>query len=251
MEWVDLLTPAAAIFALFLAVALIVQSVRQSRAIRRIEQQLAEGGGTAEEEALERVRQLQQRMSTSEGVKAPGSRLRAVAIVIAVVVLIALVAGGVWALVIRDSGEATAVGDGQTESTAQTATDGTSPPQAPSRTAVGEPPVLTDKSQFEITVFNASGVDGAANNQIAPAIRAEGYQVPLVADSPDGRNDLAVSVVMWPEGNRAVARNVAKDLGISTAPPLDGFTPDQIGGADAVVLIGNDIVAAPAPTTTP
>lgn len=248
MEWIDLVTPAAAVFALFLALALVVQSIRQSRAIRRVEQQLAEGAGTAQEEALERVRQLQVRMDTSEGVKPQRSGWRTAGIAVAVVVVVALIAGGVWALVIRD-GDATAAGDQQADTPARTTEAET--PRAPSQTVVGEPPALADKSQFEIAVFNASGVDGAANNTIAPAIRAEGYQVPLVADSPDGRDDLAVSVVMWPEGGRAVARNVAKDLGIAAAPPLDGFTADQIGGADAVVLIGSDIVSAPAPTTTP
>jgi hypothetical protein len=46
---------------------------------------------------------------------------------------------------------------------------------------------------------------------------------------------------MWSRGNKQVAQNVAKVLGIKRAPPIDGYTPDQVGNADAVVLVGLDI----------
>ena len=32
---------------------------------------------------------------------------------------------------------------------------------------------------------------------------------------------------MYAQGKRKAAQNVAKDLGITRAPPLDGYTPDQ------------------------
>jgi hypothetical protein len=47
--------------------------------------------------------------------------------------------------------------------------------------------------------------------------------------------------VMWTNGNRTVAWNVARDLGIKRAPPLDGISPDQIDHAEVAVLIGLDL----------
>ena len=86
---------------------------------------------------------------------------------------------------------------------------------------------------------------------VAPALQNEGFQVPtsLVTNPPDGATDRAQSVVMWTKGNKRVAWNVAKVLGIKRAPPLDGYTPAQVGNAAAIVLVGKDL--APAGTATP
>jgi hypothetical protein len=53
------------------------------------------------------------------------------------------------------------------------------------------------------------------------------------------------SSVMWAPGKQAVAQNVAKDLGITQAPPLDGISDAKIGEADVVVVVGKDLAAAP------
>ena len=98
-----------------------------------------------------------------------------------------------------------------------------------------------DKSQYAVAVFNASGIDGVAGDVVAPALENEGYQVPLVANPPDGDTDRQKSVVMYTKGNRKAAQNVAKDLGVTRAPPLDGYTDEQVGNADVVVLVGMDI----------
>jgi hypothetical protein len=42
-----------------------------------------------------------------------------------------------------------------------------------------------------------------------------------------------------------VAQNVAKDLGITSAPPLDGVAVDAIGDADVVVVVGKDAATGP------
>ncbi len=254
MEWLDLVAPSAAIFAFFLGIALLVQSIRHGRAIRRLEESLASGGQAAEEVSLERVKQLQTRMSAASAASAaPGGRSAAkVAGIVAVGVLVlALVAGGVWFVVLREDSESGPSGadatSGSTSTGAASAPSAAPPPPTPAVDvgSVGNPPPLADKSQFTVAVFNASGVNGAAGNQVAPAIRAEGYQVGRIDDSPDGRDDLARSVVMYPEGKRNVARNLARDLGITRAPPLDGITEEQLDGADVVVLIGTDITATP------
>ena len=80
-----------------------------------------------------------------------------------------------------------------------------------------------------------------AGDIVAPALENEGYQVPLVANPPDGDTDRQKSVVMYTKGNRKAAQNVAKDLGVTRAPPLDGYTDEQVGNADVVVLVGMDI----------
>ena len=98
-----------------------------------------------------------------------------------------------------------------------------------------------DKSSHTVAVFNASGIDGVAGDIVAPALENEGYQVPLVANPPDGDTDRQKSVVMYAQGQRKAAQNVAKDLGIRRAPPLDGYTEDQVGDADVIVLVGLDI----------
>ena len=98
-----------------------------------------------------------------------------------------------------------------------------------------------DKSQYAVAVFNACGIDGVAGDIVAPALENEGYQVPLVANPPDGDSDRQKSVVMYTKGNRKAAQNVAKDLGVTRAPPLDGYTDEQVGNADVVVLVGMDI----------
>ena len=50
---------------------------------------------------------------------------------------------------------------------------------------------------------------------------------------------------MWRPGKQAVAQNVAKDLGITQAPPLDGISTSKLGQADVVVVVGKDLAAAP------
>ena len=249
MEWLDLVVPSAAIFAVFLGIALLVQSIRHGRAIRRLEETLASSGNAASEAPLERVKELQTRMAL-DGEDGPRNRNRTIGGIAVGVLLLALVVGGAWLLFVRDggSGDPSAEASPPAETTATTAPTETTPPPAPDRGAVGNPTPIADKSQFTVAIFNASGVNGAAANQVQPAVIAEGYQVGVIGDAPDGRTDLSRSVVMYPEGKRNVARNVASDLGITRAPPLDGITEDQLQGADVVVLIGTDITAE---STTP
>ena len=78
---------------------------------------------------------------------------------------------------------------------------------------------------------------------MAPKVETAGYRVGQVGDAND--QDLAKSVVMWRPGKQAIAQNVAKDLGITSAPPLDGVASDAIGEADVVVVVGKDTAAGP------
>jgi hypothetical protein len=159
-------------------------------------------------------------------------------------VALALVAavGGVWYLFVRDDG-GSASADTPAD-TGATTTSGTvaNPPEPVDQTLVPEEvPPVADKSIYTVAVFNATGVPGAAGEVIAPQLEAEGWSVPLVANEPDGVTGRQESVVMWSKGKRKVAWNVADELGITRAPPVDGYTPDQYGNADVVVLVGLDL----------
>jgi len=239
VEWLDLVVPTVAILAAFAAIGLIVTAIRQGRAIRRLEERLAKSGDAAADAPLQRIADLQARHATSsKGAPSMERQLRIGAVVgVCALILFALV-GGIWYLFIRDDGGSASAGTTTPAQTQQASTPATPPPD---QAAVPDAVPQIDKSQYSVAVFNASGIDGVAGDDVAPALENEGYQVPLVANPPDGDTDRQRSVVMYTKGNRKAAQNVAKDLGVTRAPPLDGYTDEQVGDADVVVLVGMDI----------
>lgn len=241
MEWLRLVAPSAAVLALFLGVGLLVQSIRQGRAIRRLEQRLAEGEGRASRASLERIAALQTRASVSSGASPGGGRTRVLVLGSVALVVVVLAGAGAWWMVGRDGGDgdpaAQATQPGTT--TAKTTTSGEPPPDGTSVPAEVEP--LQNKSQYEVSVLNASGVSQAAGGKVMPAVVAEGYTEGYVGDAFDGTTDLQKSIVMYTEGNEALGDALASDLGIDRAVPLSGITVDQVEGADAVVIVGLDL----------
>ena len=251
MEWLDLVAPSAAILGLFAAVALIVVAVRQGRAIRRLEERLAREGEAATPAPLQRIAELQARQKVSSGAPSLERQLRMVGVIVIVALVIVLAIGGIWYLFVRDDGGSGSTASEPPASTTRSTGTAANPPDPVDTTLVPRNvPPLDDPSQYTIAVFNASGITGVARTVVAPALQNEGFQVPtnLVANPPDGATDRPESVVMWSKGNKRVAWNVAKILGIKRAPPIDGYTPEQVGNADAVVLVGRDL--APGATTT-
>jgi small-conductance mechanosensitive channel len=238
MDWVDLLTPSAAILALFAAIGLGIQSIRQSRHIRRLEEQVANGGGTAGKASLERLQQLQARAKVSQGGVAPaggGGSLRTWAIAGVSVLVVALIGGAVWALFLRDSGDGTSTAKATTPKVRTT-------PLAPDRTDLvpAVVPPLVNKGQYTVAILNGSGVSGAAGEKIGPLVAASGYVVGNVTNAPT--STIKRSVVMFPKASgKIVAQNVAKDLGIRRARKVDGVSPETYGDADAVVIVGKDL----------
>jgi hypothetical protein len=242
VEWLDLVVPSAAILALFGVVALLYVAIRQGRTIRRLEQRLAERGEASVEAPLQRIAELQAREQVSSGRPAYTTQLRTAGVVALAALALVLAIGGVWYLFVRDDG-----GDGGTASAeppARTATAPTTanPPEPVDQTLVpDEVPAIDDKTLYTVAVLNASGVSGAAGDITAPRLQAEGWNVPpeLIDNAPEaGRQE---SVVMFTRGKRRVAWNVANDLGIKRAPPVDGLSADQYGNADVIVLVGLDI----------
>jgi LytR cell envelope-related transcriptional attenuator len=238
MDWVDLLTPSAAILALFVAIGLGIQSIRQGRHIRRLEQQVANGGGASSKASLERIQQLQTRAQVSQGGLSPagGGSVRTWAIAGVSVLVLALIGGGVWFLFLHDSG-----GDSGSAKAATTATTRTTalPPDRSDLVPAVVPP-LVNKGQYTVAILNGSGVSGAAGEKIGPLVAASGYVVGNVTNAPT--STVRSSVVMFPKAaGKVVAQNVAKDLGIRRARKVDGVSPETYGDADAVVIVGKDL----------
>lgn len=242
MDWLDLLTPSAAILALFAVVGLVLQSVRQGRHIRQLEERVANGGGTATKASLERIAQLQARAKTSQGgVRAPTSVPRRAAIVASALLIAALIGGGVWFLFFR--------GDNGSSTAAQ------APPAHPARARALGPdrsdlvparvPPLAQKSLYTVAILNGTHVNGLAGDT-SPLVSGAGYNVGKIGNLPTGSPLQRRSVVMYPRRkDRVVALNVAKDLQIKRAPPLDGIPPAVYGNADAVVIVGQDRASGP------
>ncbi len=247
MDWVDLVAPSAAILSLFGVVALVIVAIRQGRHIRRLEDLLARGGDAAVEAPLQRIAELQARHAVSQGgTTGPGrEQLRTLGVIGLVALALVVGIGGVWYLFVRDDGSTPVSADtpAGTEQTTSTA------PVEPVDTTLvpDEVPPVADKSLYRVAVFNASGIQGAAGEVVAPELQNEGWTTEPIANAPSTRQE---SVVMFTAGKRRVAWSVAEQLGIERAPPLDGLTPEDIDNADVVVLVGLDLAnegQAPAP----
>ena len=106
-----------------------------------------------------------------------------------------------------------------------------------------DPPAIQDKAAYTVAVLNASGVTGAAARVVGPKVETAGYRLGEVGDATS--QDVLASSVQWRKGKQAVAQNVAKDLNITLAPPLDGIPASKVGDADVVVVVGKDLAAGP------
>ena len=262
MSDLDLLVPAIAVVALFGVVGLIVQSIRQGRAIRRVEDLLRESGGAASEASLDRIRQLQTRANVSSGVR----RGTGPAITIAALLGVAVLAGGAWFALSGGSDDPSADGGDSPAATAATTTDtttetdpgtttsetdagetnGEDEPSAPSDGSIPDEVLpLDNKAEVTVAIFNASGVQGAAGVKTRGLLEAQGYSIGTIGNSPDGTADLAQTQIMYGDGNENIAWNVARDLDVDLAVPLDGLTSGQLGAADVAILVGGDLANRP------
>lgn len=229
-KWLDLLTPPAAAVAILVALALLVVNIRQGRAIRRLEDRVADTDGAAARVSLDRLQALGKRARTSTSVRpAP-----VIGVVVAALVLIA--AG--WFMFGSDS-DSESAGSGTTTSSS----DGTTIDQI--RTAPDPNPEALEpsKAAFKILVLNGSGVSGAAGSGVNPVVASMGYAI-AQADNAT-RNDFDQSVVVELPGKETVADNIAKDLGITRLMSQDGVVPPgyDLTGIDAIVIVGKDLAA--------
>ena len=241
-DWIMISATIVMFVSLFGALGLLLVAWRRQSVITGLRAREQHGLGNSAPVATDRLQALSGRDGISQGgLPMPSSTGNGATIgIIAGVLAVIVVAGfaGWWFLV---------RGNGSSSSTA-----GTVPITKPANGPLGadpdavvpeDPPAIQDRAAYTVAVLNASGVTGAAADRVAPKVETAGYRVGQVGDAND--QNLATSVVMWRPGKQAVAQNVAKDLGITSAPPIDGVASDAIGDADVVVVVGKDTAVGP------
>jgi LytR cell envelope-related transcriptional attenuator len=251
VSWLNLLTPSAAIIAIFLALALVVQSFRHGRQIRRLEQQLTSAGLASYDPTLERLKALsglakptpQKETTTRQPI---ASRRTQVIVATAVGMLIA--AGIAWAVVAHKSSATTGTSAKPTAhptrtSHASTATGPTTTrPALTSACATAAPD--SNPSATTVSVYNGSGVAGAAGKVVGPKIASLGYTLGTIGNAPNGVSNAAVSSIQYvARPNLNAACSVATALGVAPSH-VSGLTvmpASQAGNAGVVVLVGRDI----------
>jgi LytR cell envelope-related transcriptional attenuator len=250
-KWTSLLTPSAAVLALLLAIALVIQAIRHGRSVRRLESRLAEREGAAARVSLDRLAQLQRRAGTSTGLLEPkrsSPRLPPLGNLAAVVGVLAVVTGTGWYLFIRDDGGSK--GAAKTTKVARTNTSSTTAvqPKPPSSdtTIPAVPEALPQaRSAYTILVLNGSGVTGAAAN-MAAIVQGKGWDTAPPTNATN--SDEKISFVVYLPGKEAIADNLAKDLGITKKAPQDGVPISQdASDVDAVVIVGLDLAKQSSP----
>jgi hypothetical protein len=241
-DWIMISATIVMFVSLFGALGLLLVAWRRKTIIDGLQARAQHGLGNSAPVASDRTQALSGREGISQGgLPMPSSTGNGATIGIIAGVLAIIVVGGFagWWFVIRGDGSSTSAAD-----TAPITKPANSPLGADPDAVVPEnPPAIQDRAAYTVAVLNASGVTGAAADRVAPKVETAGYRVGQVGDAND--QDLAKSVVMWRPGKQAIAQNVAKDLGITSAPPLDGVASDAIGEADVVVVVGKDTAAGP------
>jgi hypothetical protein len=238
-DWVLIAVSMVMFVSLFGAIGLALIAWRRQSMIRGLEAREKDGLGVSSPVASDRVQALSARAGVSQGdVPLPAASGRATTIGVIAGVIVLLLAGGAaaWWFGFRGAGDTTVVAVNVRPANGPLGTD-------PDAAVPDNPPAIQDRAAYTVAVLNASGIAGAATTTVAPKVETAGYRLGKVGDAND--DDLRASVVMWREGKQAIAQNVAKDLGITTAPPLDGVAADAIGDADVVVVVGKDAAASP------
>ncbi len=214
---------------------------RRQGMIKALEGRQAAAAGMSLPVAPDRWIALRERSTTSQGdLAVPAGPTRLAGIITAFIIVILLGGfAGYWFVMRDQSGTSITAGAGGTVAKGPLGPD-------PAAQVPSDPPAISDHAAYTVAVLNASGVTGAAATTVAPKVETAGYRVGDVADVSDvaSQNQLT-SVVMWKPGQQAVAQNVARDLGITQAPPLDGIATSKIGIADVVVVVGKDLAAGP------
>jgi len=168
--------------------------------------------------------------------------------VLAIVAVVALLAATTWYVLFRGDDETEAGGTTTTTTAvADPGGDGPSKPVPPDQlqtTPSGNPkPLPGGKGAYTVMVQNGTQVNGVAAN-VTPRVAGFGYATtaPTNATSQDVRQ----SFVVYADTSKIdVADNVAKDLGIDIIRPADGVDLGPgTDGVDAVVVVGNDDLAA-------
>ena len=93
-----------------------------------------------------------------------------------------------------------------------------------------------DPSQITVAVLNGTSADGLAGEASAD-VRAAGFTLGAVGNSAKPENQ---SIVMFEKNRSAAGRLVQRKLDIGTLQPIDRQNQELAGGADVVVIVGDD-----------
>jgi hypothetical protein len=152
-----------------------------------------------------------------------------VAILVAAVELILLVVAGVALL----TGGGSSAAPAHTGAAAKkTQTPARTPAKARSHASAA--PKLA-RGKVRVVVLNGNGRPGAAA-AAATRVRQHGYRIGKVGNA--ARMSYGRSIVMYRPGFEGEGRRLARDLGIRLVGPLDGMQASQLGGAQAVLILG-------------
>jgi len=255
VSWLNLLTPSAAIIAIFLAIALVIQSFRHGRRIRRLEQQITSAGLTAYDPTLERLKALSGLSDKKDRSAADADGRQPIAsrrtqVIVATVVALLIAAGVAWAVTSRNSSSpakpsASARSTTKPTPTHKTTSTGTSTTHVVTASCATATPV-TSPSTVTVAIYNGSGVAGAAGNVIGPKLTSVGYSLGTIGNAPNGVSNAPVSSVQYvSRSDLDAACSVATALGVAPAhvTALSLLPASQAGSAGVVVLVGKDIAA--------
>jgi hypothetical protein len=95
-----------------------------------------------------------------------------------------------------------------------------------------------DPADVTVAVLNGTSVNGLAGN-VGSDVESSGYELGPVSSTTPG---YAKTLVLYAEGQKRAAQKVARDLGVekATVEKLDRETRGLAGGADVVVIAGED-----------
>jgi hypothetical protein len=95
-----------------------------------------------------------------------------------------------------------------------------------------------DRADVTVAVLNGTSVNGLAGN-VGSDVESSGYELGPVSSTTPG---YAKTVVLYAGGQKRAAQKVARDLGVekATVEKLDRETRGLAGGADVVVIAGED-----------
>jgi hypothetical protein len=183
---------------------------------------------TAEHEAVEEREERRRRREEGlpeatrgervrEGLSGFGERLAEPRALVAIFIVLVVIAAGVGYLVFNDSG-GTASGSGGNQAAAAKISPG----------------------EIEVTVLNGTATAGLAATY-GDKVESKGFQLGVVTNST---SSFAESVVMYTRGHKMEAKKVAKQLGIKKLQLMSSEIKDVAGGADVVVIVGEDNAAA-------
>ena len=90
--------------------------------------------------------------------------------------------------------------------------------------------------QVKVAVLNGTAINGLAG-LVSSDLDSSGYNVIATTSTTPGHSH---TVVLYADGQKPAAQKVARNLGVKRVQRLDKQTRDLAGGADVVVIAGED-----------